>query len=93
VDSRLSAIQILGMCFWAEARCWRPRLADCPTVGCGPSARRPRVTSEVAGGGCSNGFECGLFLWIPKDIKNLFWLEDLTCMESTKIYVINGEMP
>ena len=58
---------------------------DCPTVGRGPSACRPRLTGEVTDGGSGNGFECGLFLWVPKDIGNLFWLVDLTCMKSTKL--------
>ena len=59
--------------------------ADCPTVGHGASACRPRLTGEVAGGGSGNGFECGFFLWVPKDMENLFWLVGLTCMESTKL--------
>ena len=81
----LSSVENSGDVFCAEARSRRSRLADCPTVGRGPSARRPRLTGEVAGKGSGNGFECGLFLWVPKDIGNLFWLVDLTCMKSTKL--------
>ena len=55
------------------------------TISRGPSACRPRLTGEVAGGGSGNGFECGLFLWVPKDVENLFWLVDLTCIKSTKL--------
>ena len=85
MNRRLSAVENSRDVFCAEARSWRPRLADCPTVGRGPSACRPRLTGEVAGGGSGTGFECGLFLWVPKDVGNLFWLVNLTCMKSTKL--------
>ena len=85
MDGGLSAVENSGDVFCAEARSRRSRLVDCPTVGRGPSACRPRLTGEVADGGSGNGFECGLFLWVPKDIGNLFWLVDLTCMKSTKL--------
>lgn len=73
----LSAVENYGDVFCAEARSRRSRLADCPTVGRGPSACRPRLTGEVADGDSGNGFECGLFLWVSKDMVNLFWLVDL----------------
>ena len=85
VNRGLSTVENSGDMFSAEARSRRSRLADCPTVGRGPSACRPRLTSEVADGGSGNGFEWGLFLWVHKDIRNLFWLVDLTCMKSTKL--------
>ena len=85
VNRGLFAVENSGDMFCAEARSRRSRLADCPTVGRGPSACRPRLTGEVADGGSGNGFECGLFLWVPKDMGNLFWLVDLTCMKSTKL--------
>jgi hypothetical protein len=68
---------------------FQPRLVDCPVLGCGPSARHPRF----AGGTTGDGFECSLFLWVPKDTGNSIWLVDLTYMEFTKLYIINGEMP
>ena len=85
MDGGLSAVENSGDMFLCRGSVLRPRLADCPTIGRGPSACRPRLTGEVAGGGSGNGFECGLFLWVPKDIGNLFWLVDLTCMKSTKL--------
>ena len=85
MDGGLSAVENSEDVFCADARSRRPRLTDSPTVGRGPSACRPRLTGEVAGGGSGNGFEYGLFIWVAKDMWNLFWLVDLTCMKSTKL--------
>jgi hypothetical protein len=80
-----SALQNSKSVFFFRSSMLGPWLADCPTVGGGPSARRPRVTGEVARGTSSNSFECGLFLWVSKDMGNSTWLVDLTCMESLKL--------
>jgi len=85
VDGGLSAVENSGDKFLCRGSVLRPRLADCPTIGRGPSVCQPRLTGEVAGGGSGNDFKCGLFLWVPKDMGNLFWLVDLTCMKSTKL--------
>lgn len=66
--------------FYEDSPCFGPWLADSPPVTSGQSVGRRKLTGKITSGGSGHGFECRLFLWVSKDIKNWFKVRYLTCI-------------